>query len=132
MDVFITNAGFSVDSTQQGSSYLETKDLLSMSLSVDSLNIKYQDDINTNISRLAIQAKTSPVIDTTAVIPMTAQLKFDYLRTRLPDSVWLVAGQTVMKGGIKSSASNKRIPTAGATHLCRYPCVTSSCRYVPE
>ena len=28
-----------------------------MSLSVDSLNIKYQDDINTNISRLAIQAK---------------------------------------------------------------------------
>ena len=115
MDVFITNAGFSVDSTQQGSSYLETKDLLSMSLSVDSLNIKYQDDINTNISRLAIQAKTSPVIDTTAVIPMTAQLKFDYLRTRLPDSVWLVAGQTVMKGGIKSSASNKRIPTAGAT-----------------
>ncbi len=86
-----------------------------MSLSVDSLNIKYQDDINTNISRLAIQAKTSPVIDTTAVIPMTAQLKFDYLRTRLPDSVWLVAGQTVMKGGIKSSASNKRIPTAGAT-----------------
>lgn len=84
MDVFITNAGFSVDSTQQGSSYLENKDLLSMSLSVDSLNIKYQDDINTNISRLAIQAKTSPVIDTTAVIPMTAQLKFDYLRTRLP------------------------------------------------
>lgn len=115
MDVFITNAAFSVDSTQLSSSYLENKDLLSITLSVDSLNVKYQDDISTNISRLAIQAKTSPVIDTTAVIPMTAQLKFDYLRTRLPDSVWLVAGQTVVKGGIKSSASNKLIPTAGAT-----------------
>lgn len=69
MDVFITNAAFSVDSTQLSSSYLENKDLLSITLSVDSLNVKYQDDISTNISRLAIQAKTSPVIDTTAVHP---------------------------------------------------------------
>lgn len=115
MDVFITKADLSVDTTQQASSYLDNKKLLKMSFSVDSLNVKYKDDISTNISRLAIQAKTSPVIDTTAVIPMTAQLEFDYLRTRLPDSVWLVAGRTVMKGGIKSSASNKQIPTAGAT-----------------
>lgn len=115
MDVFITKADFSVDTTQQTSSYLDNKKLLRMAFSVDSLNVKYKDDISTNISRLAIQAKTSPVIDTTAVIPMTAQLEFDYLRTRLPDSVWLVAGRTVMKGGIKSSASNKQIPTAGAT-----------------
>lgn len=115
MDVFITKADLSVDTTQQTSSYLDNKKLLRMAFSVDSLNVKYKDDISTNISRLAIQAKTSPVIDTTAVIPMTAQLEFDYLRTRLPDSVWLVAGRTVMKGGIKSSASNKLIPTAGAT-----------------
>lgn len=115
MDVFITKADFSVDTTQQTSSYLDNKKLLRMAFSVDSLNVKYKDVISTNISRLAIQAKTSPVIDTTAVIPMTAQLEFNYLRTRLPDSVWLVAGRTVMKGGIKSSASNKQIPTAGAT-----------------
>lgn len=115
MDVFITKADLSVDTTQQTSSYLDNKKLMRMSFSVDSLNVNYKDDISTNISRLAIQAKTSPVIDTTAVIPMTAQLEFDYLRTRLPDSVWLVAGRTVMKGGIKSSASNKQIPTAGAT-----------------
>lgn len=115
MDVFITKAHFSVDSTGLSSSYLDNKDLLSMSMSVDSLNVKYQDAISTNISKLAIQAKTSPVIDTTAVIPMTGQIRFDYLRTRLPDSVLLVAGKTVLKGGIKSSASDKRIPTLGAT-----------------
>lgn len=115
MDVFITKAHFSVDSTGLSSSYLDNKDLLSMSMSVDSLNMKYQDAINTNISKLAIQAKTSPVIDTTAVIPMTGQIRFDYLRTRLPDSVLLVAGKTVLKGGIKSSVSDKRIPTLGAT-----------------
>lgn len=115
MDVFVSKADFSVDTTQQGSSYLGNKDLLSMSLSVDSLNLKYKDDVSTNISRLTIQAKTSPVIDTTAVIPMTARVEFDYLRTRLPDSVWLVAGRTSLKGGIKPSASNKQIPTAGAT-----------------
>lgn len=115
MDVFITNAHFSVDSTGATSSYLDNKDLLSMSMTVDSLNVKYQDAISTNISKLVIQAKTSPVIDTTAVIPMTGQIKFDYLRTRLPDSVLLVAGRTVLKGGIKSSASDKRLPTLGGT-----------------
>ena len=115
MDVFIAKAHFSVDSTGLSSSYLDNKDLLSMSMSVDSLNVKYQDAISTNISKLAIQAKTSPVIDTSAVIPMTGQIRFDYLRTRLPDSVLLVAGKTVLKGGIKSSASDKRIPTLGAT-----------------
>lgn len=115
MDVFITKAHFSVDSTGVTSSYLDNKDLLSMSLSVDSLNIKYKEAISTNISKLAIQAKTSPVIDTTAVIPMTGQIKFDYLRTRLPDSVLLVAGRTLLKGGVKSSDSDKRIPTIGAT-----------------
>ena len=115
IDVFIAKAHFSVDSTGVSSSYLENKDLLSMSMSVDSLNVKYQDAISTNISKLAIQAKTSPVIDTTAVIPMTGQIRFDYLRTRLPDSVLLVAGKTILKGGIKSSASDKRIPTLGAT-----------------
>lgn len=114
MDVFVEKANFSVDTTQQGNSYLTNKDLLRMALSVDSLNLKYKDDVNTNISRLAIEAKTSPVIDTTSVIPITARLQFDYLRTRLPDSVWLVAGHTSMKGGIKPSASNKQIPTAGA------------------
>lgn len=115
MDVFIANAHFSVDSTGATSSYLDNKDLLSMSMTVDSLNMKYKEAISTNISKLALQAKTSPVIDTTAVIPMTGQIRFDYLRTRLPDSVLLVAGRTVLKGGIKSSDSDKRMPTAGAT-----------------
>lgn len=115
MDVFITNANFSVDSTQQTNAYLESKDLLRMSLSVDSLNMKYQDAISTNVSKLTIQVNTSPVIDTTAVIPLTAHLQFDYLRTRLPDSVLLVAGRTSIKGGIKPSATNKQTPVAGAT-----------------
>lgn len=115
IDVFVSNTHFSVDSTQLSSSYLENKDLLSLSMSADSINLKYQDAINTNISKLAIQAKTSPVIDTTSVIPLTASLEFDYLRTRLPDSVMLVAGRTSLKGGIKPSATNKQTPTAGAT-----------------
>lgn len=115
VDVFVKKANFSVDTTQQNNSYLTNKDLLRMALSVDSMNLKYKDDVSTNISRLVIEAKTSPAVDTAAVIPMTAHLQFDYLRTRLPDSVWLVAGHTSMKGGIKPSASNKQIPTAGAT-----------------
>lgn len=82
---------------------------------MDTLNIKYKDEISTNIGGLKMVANTTPVIDTTAVIPMTAGLEFDHLRTKLPDSTWMVAGKTVLKGGIKASSTDKRIPMAGAT-----------------
>ena len=59
-------------------------------------------------------AQTSPVIDTTAVIPMTGQLAFNHLRTRTADSVWIVAGRSELKGGIKPSTSDKLTPTAAA------------------
>lgn len=115
LDIYVTDARFAVDSIREESAYLNKKDLLNLSFSMDSLNLKLKDGVNTNISKLQISAKTSPVIDTTAVIPMTASLQFDHLRTRLPDSVWLVAGQTLLQGGIKPSISNKLQPTLGAT-----------------
>lgn len=115
IDVYFSNTHFLIDSTRQTSSFLDKKDLLNVTLAIDSMNFKYKDEISTNISKLDIQAKTSPVVDTTAVIPLISSIKFDYLRTRLPDSVWLVAGQTLLRGGIKPSASNKQIPTAGAS-----------------
>lgn len=115
MDIFIAGARFAVDSTRKESAYLSQKDLLSLTLSVDSMNYQYKELVSTNVSKLAMQAHTSPVIDTTAVIPLTGNLSFNHLRTRLPDSAWLVAGKTLLRGGIKASASDKRIPTAGAT-----------------
>ncbi|WP_455637870.1 AsmA-like C-terminal region-containing protein [Parabacteroides sp.] len=114
MDVFVTNAHLAADTTLQGSSYIADKDLMKLTLSLDSLNMKYQETISTNISKLSVVAKTSATIDTTAVHSLTTQIQFDRLSTRLPDSAWLVAGQTTLKGGIKPSASNKQIPTAGA------------------
>lgn len=55
-------------------------------------------------------ANTTAGYDTTAVIPMTRRVEFDHLRTKLPDSTWMVAGKTVLKGGIKASSTDKRIP----------------------
>ena len=115
VDMYIAGANLFVGSTENESKYLNAKGLLSANLSVDTLNIKYKDEISTNIGRLKMVANTTPVIDTTAVIPMTAGLEFDHLRTKLPDSTWMVAGKTVLKGGIKASSTDKRIPMAGAT-----------------
>ena len=114
-DMYIAGANLFVGSTENESKYLNAKGLLSANLSVDTLNIKYKDEISTNIGGLKMVANTTPVIDTTAVIPMTAGLEFDHLRTKLPDSTWMVAGKTVLKGGIKASSTDKRIPMAGAT-----------------
>ena len=115
VDMYIAVANLFVGSTENESKYLNAKGLLSANLSVDTLNIKYKDEISTNIGGLKMVANTTPVIDTTAVIPMTAGLEFDHLRTKLPDSTWMVAGKTVLKGGIKASSTDKRIPMAGAT-----------------
>ena len=98
VDMYIAGANLFVGSTENESKYLNAKGLLSANLSVDTLNIKYKDEISTNIGGLKMVANTTPVIDTTAVIPMTAGLEFDHLRTKLPDSTWMVAGKTVLKG----------------------------------
>lgn len=115
MDIFVNGARFAIDSMRKDSSrYLKQKDLLGFTMSIDSMNVKYQEDIRTNISQLVMKAQTSPVIDTTAVIPMTGSITFNHLQTRMQDSTWLVTGRTVLEGGIKASASNKQIPTAAA------------------
>lgn len=111
MDIFVNGAKLFIGSTDKESKYLNTKGLLNATLSIDSLNIKYQDEINTNIAGVQMVANTTPVIDTTAVIPMTGKLQFDHLRTKLPDSTWMVTGKTVFMGGIKASVMDKRIPT---------------------
>lgn len=115
LDMYIAGAHLSVGATDEESEYLNAKKLLNATFSLDTLHVKYKEDINTYIHKLELTANTTPMIDTSAVIPLTARLQFDYLRSRLPDSVWMVAGKTVFRGGIKASATNKRIPTAGAT-----------------
>lgn len=114
MDIFISDAYLTIDTTHQKSLYIESQNLMRMTMGIDSLNIKYKDEISTNISKLEMLAQTSPVIDTTAVIPMTGQLAFNHLRTRTADSVWIVAGRSELKGGIKPSTSDKLTPTAAA------------------
>ncbi len=114
MDLFISGAHLAIDSTHQKSRYIEAQNLMRMTLVIDSLGIKYKDEISTNIGKLEMMAQTSPTIDTTAVIPMTGRLAFNHLKTRTSDSVWIAAGRTELRGGIKSSASDKRVPTAAA------------------
>lgn len=114
MDVFISGAYLEIDSTLQKSQYLGAQNLMRVTMGIDSLNIRYKDEINTNIGKLELMAQTSPAIDTTAIIPMTGRLAFHHLKTRTSDSVWIAAGQTELKGGIKPSASDKQVPTAVA------------------
>lgn len=115
IDMYIAGGHLAVGSTKTESKYLNAKELLNATLSVDTMNIRYKDEINTNVSRFEMQANTVPTVDTSAVIPLTGQVHFERMRSRLPDSTWVVAGRTTILGGIKGSASNKRVPTAGMT-----------------
>lgn len=113
-DAYVSGARLFAGAIEKESRYLDAKGLLNATLSVDTFNIAYGKEIRTQISRLEMAANTTPTIDTSAVIPLTARIEFDRLQSRLPDSTWLIAGHTLVMGGIKASAGDKRIPTAGA------------------
>ncbi len=112
--LFLSGLNFSVDSVKQGSSFIKTEELLAGLLTVDSMDIRYKRQVATTLKNLEAQAKTSPVVDTASVVPLTTQIKIERLRTRLPDSVWVIARNSVLQGGIRPSASNKQIPNIAA------------------
>ncbi|MCC8154360.1 MAG: outer membrane assembly protein [Tannerellaceae bacterium] len=115
MRLYVAGMHFHVDSSKQTSSFVTNTDLLAAFLTVDTMSVRYKNEINTNLKGIDIQVKTSPVVDTTAVMPLTTRMKVEHLRTRLPDSVWVVARNSSLVGGIKPSDSDKTKPNfAGA------------------
>lgn len=60
MDIFISGAHLAIDTTHQKSLYIESQNLMRMTMGIDSLNFKYKDEISTNISKLEMLAQTSP------------------------------------------------------------------------
>ncbi len=115
VDMFVKGADFLMDSAKVTSGYIAGDDLINGALNIDTMRVIYKENINTHLSGMKITAKTSPTIDSTAVMSVTSHIKIDRLRTRLPDSVWIVAKNTYLRGGIKPSASNKQIPQIGAS-----------------
>ena len=115
VDMYIAGTKLFVGSTEKASRYLRTNEQLNATLKVDTLNIRYKENIRANVGGLRLTANTTPAIDTTAVIPLTAGVEFAHLRSRLPDSTWVVAGKTSLKGGIKPSTTDKKVPMAVAT-----------------
>lgn len=91
------------------------KKILNATLTVDTLNARYQKSIRTNIRNLKMQARTTPIIDTTSVMPMAVSFRFGHLSTLLPDSAWLSTKNLSVKAGIGPSRSDKRMPSAGVS-----------------
>lgn len=115
LDMYIAGADLNIAESKEENQYMNRQGLLQAFMKLDTMNIQYKDEISTNISHFDMTASTARIIDTTAIIPMTTNIRFDRLRTKLPDSTWISAGKTLLRGGIKASASNKKIPTLGAS-----------------
>lgn len=113
LDAYIAGLSLKAGSAKKESRYMQTDELLASNLQIDTLNIQYKENINSRISHLELRVNTARDIDTTAVIPVTTWMTIGQLRSKLPDSTWLVLKNTTLDGGIKASANNKRIPKAG-------------------
>ena len=114
IDMYVQNANLTAGSSDQESRYFKTKGMLTADLTVDTMNVQYEQDIDMMLKGLRVKANTTQTLDTTAVIPLTASVELEHMRTKLPDSTWLVAKQAVFKGGIKATASDKKTPSGGA------------------
>lgn len=112
LDAYIAGLSLTAGSAKKESRYMRTDELLASSLRVDTLNIQYKESVNSRISQLELRVNTAREVDTTAVIPVTTRMTIGQLRSKLADSTWLALKNTTLDGGIKASASNKRIPTA--------------------
>lgn len=106
--MIINRAKLSLDSETKLDKFMEGQKLLSGKLEVDSLNVKWKEDVLTVLSHLKVAITTPPSMDTTAIVPMGGIISFNHLRTLLPDSAWIRAGKTNIKGAIKPSALNKK------------------------
>lgn len=113
LDAYIAGLNLKAGSAKKESRYMQTDELLASNLQIDTLNIQYKENINSRVSHLELRVNTARNIDTTAVIPVTTWMTIGQLRSKLPDSTWLVLKNTTLDGGIKASANNKRIPKAG-------------------
>ena len=114
VSLLVTRALFQVDSETRSEKFLKDRKLMTTRLAIDSLNIRWKDKIVTTLAGMDLALSAPPTADTTAIVPMAGTIRFNRLRTLLPDSVWLWAGKTEMKGGIKASSSDKKIPVAAA------------------
>ena len=113
LDAYIAGLRLKAGSAKRESRYMQTDELLASNLQIDTLNIQYKENINSRISHLDLRVNTARDIDTTAVIPVTTRMTIGQLRSKLPDSTWLVLKNTTLDGGIKASANNRRVPKAG-------------------
>ncbi|MCC8036098.1 MAG: AsmA-like C-terminal region-containing protein, partial [Rikenellaceae bacterium] len=108
MSLFMKGVEFSADTTRRESRYLSDNDLISATLRVDTMSVRYGGDMNTRLGGLELEAKTSRSFDTTKVMPVTTNVRVETLRARLPDSVWVAGSKIHIAGGIKPSASDPK------------------------
>ncbi|MCD8072654.1 MAG: AsmA-like C-terminal region-containing protein [Alistipes sp.] len=108
MSLYMRGVRFSADTTRRESRYLTEDDLISATLQVDTMSIRYGWDINTRLGGLDLQAKTSRSFDTTKVVPVSTNIRVATMRARLPDSVWVAGNAIHIAGGIKASASDPK------------------------
>ena len=110
LNLFIRDMRLFIDPARTGSRYVRDAETLAASLTVDSMSVRYKDEINTHINQLHMTAATSTAKDTAALTPVLSQIDIGRLQTRLPDSTWVIAKGASLQGGFGPSASDKHLP----------------------
>ena len=106
-DVTITNAQMTMTSERKIDNFTEGN-VLNAKLLIDSFNVVYANNINTNFRNFYLSLNTPVALDTTGIIPVAGRVSFGRLKTLLPDSTLLWASKSEIRGGIFPSPQNKK------------------------
>ena len=108
LNALITRASLVMTSERKEDRVAKGQSLMNAKLSVDSLNVQYGEDIDSNLRNLYLSFSTPKSPDTTKVVPITCHLTFDRMKTMLPDSTMLWASKTDIIGAVLPSTDNPK------------------------
>ncbi len=114
INLFLRQGSIEIDSARLDSRFIEGEDLIRATAHADTVFLRMADRMYTRIGGLDIQAKTTRILDTASIVPVTAAITVNSFRSRTPDSLWVMARNVDIRGGIKSSTTDKKKPVVAA------------------
>lgn len=120
LNIFASATEASVGYKKNQSDFIQTEDVLSTIVNLDTLKVEYDNSISLNLSKLKLRSNTALNSGDNQSAPITAHVSCQKLQTQINANRWLAAE------GIKMSAGTKSIKTTPKTEAA---CIIKTDRF---
>lgn len=108
LSAYAENLHGAVGYKQNRSRFIHQREVLGLTLGMDTLGVRMDGLAQVAISRLRLSSNTGLQQNTSAITPLTTHLTFDRLQSRVRDHMALIASGAELHWGVKPSDADKR------------------------